>query len=79
MFFAKNIFTVYIDHKSLMNFMNAIEHENIYARWANKLRSFNMKIDYVENKKNLMTNDFFKVIFNQVDCSSNQLVKKFYS
>ena len=78
MFFAKNVFIVYINHKLLINFMNVIKHENIYVKWANKFRNFNMKIDYVENKKNLITNDLFKIIFNQIDCFSNQFVKKFY-
>ena len=70
--------TIYTNHKSLMNFINAQEHENIYARWTNKLRSHNIQIKYIENKKNQMIDDLSRVIFNDKNCESNQLIKNLY-
>ena len=32
MFNTKNVFTIYIDHKLLIKFLNAIKHENIYTQ-----------------------------------------------
>ena len=70
--------TIYTNHKSLMNFINAQKHENIYAHWANKLRSHNIQIKYIESKKNQVIDNLSRVIFNDKDCESNQLIKNLY-
>ena len=70
--------TIYTNHKLLMSFINAQKHENIYARWANKLRNHNIQIKYIESKKNQMIDDLSRVIFNDKDCESNQLIKNLY-
>ena len=74
----KKMFIIYIDHKSLINFMNVEKHSNIFVKWAIKLRSHNIRLKYVESKKNAITNDLSRVIFNEKNCKFDQLVKKLY-
>ena len=38
----------------------------------------NIKFKHIENKKNTMTNDLSRVIFNENDCKSDQLIEKLY-
>ena len=74
----KKMFTVHTDHKPLIGFMNAEKHSNIFVKWAIKLRSHNIRLKYVENKKNAIANDLSRVIFNEKNCRPDQLVKKLY-
>ena len=78
MFSAKKTFILHIDHKSLVKFINALKHENIYVRWVNKLKSLNVTIKHIKNKKNQIVDDLFKVIFNEANCKFDQFVKKLY-
>ena len=77
-FDSKNRNTIHTNHKSLVKFMNAQKHENIYARWINKLRNHNIQIKYIENKKNQVIDDLSRVIFNKKNCEPDQLVKNLY-
>ena len=77
-FDSKNRNTIHTNHKSLVRFMNAQKHENIYARWINKFRNHNIQIKYIENKKNQVIDDLSRVIFNKKNCEFDQLVKNLY-
>lgn len=79
LFCAEEPSIIHTDHKPLVGFMNALEHEDIYARWANKLRSLNIRICYIEGKKNQVADGLSRVIFNDVDCHPDQLVKELYT
>ena len=45
---------IYTDHKPFVGFINAEYHEDIFAHWANKLRLLNIRIQYIEKKKNTL-------------------------
>ena len=45
---------VHTDHKPLVGFLNAEYHEDIFARWANKLRLLNIRIQHIPGKKNMV-------------------------
>ena len=77
-FNSKKVFIIHIDHKLLIDFMNVEKHSNIFAKWAIKLQSHNIRLKYVENKKNAIANDLSRVIFNEKNCRPDQLVKKLY-
>ena len=74
----KKIFTIYTNHKSFVNFLNAKKHENIFVKWIIKLRFHNIRLKYIENKKNVVANDLSRVIFNHENCRFDQLIKKLY-
>ena len=63
-----------MDHKSLVKFLNAKYHKNIFAYWANKLRLLNIYIQHISEKKNTVADGLSQVIFNNVDCSPDRLV-----
>ena len=44
---AERQLVVYTDYKLLVRFLNTEYYENIFARWANKLRLLNIRIKYV--------------------------------
>ncbi|KAG7007159.1 hypothetical protein G7Y79_00011g030570 [Physcia stellaris] len=77
-FNAKDTSIIHTDHKPLVGFMNAKEHEDIYARWANKLRMHNIKLKYIEGEKNVVADSLSRVIYNAEDCEPDQLVKDLY-
>ena len=67
---------VHTDHKPLVGFLNAEYHEDIFARWANKLRLLNIRIQHIPGKKNTVADGLSRVIFNNADCSPDRLVSK---
>lgn len=77
-FNSKEVSTIHTDHKPLIGFMNAEEHSDIFARWAIKLRSHNIRLKYVEGKKNAVADGLSRVIFNEEDCRPDQLVRELY-
>ena len=77
-FNSKKMFIIHIDHKLLISFMNAEKHSRIFVKWAIKLRSHNIRLKYVESKKNAIADGLSRVIFNEKNCRFDQLVKKLY-
>ena len=67
---------VHTDHKSLMKFLNAEYHEDIFACWANILCLLNICIPYIPSNKNIIANRLSQVIFNNPDYSPYWLVNK---
>ena len=77
-FNVKKIFTIHTNYKSFVDFLNAKKHEDIYARWINKLRMHNIKLKYIESENNVVANDLSRIIYNIENCESNQLVRNLY-
>ena len=50
---------IHKDHKPLVGFINAEYHEDIFARWANKLRLLNIRIQHIEGKKNTVADSLW--------------------
>lgn len=50
---------IYIDHELLIKFLNMDYNENIFVHLANKLRSFNIYIQYILEKKNTIAESLF--------------------
>ncbi len=73
---AEHQLVVHTDHKPLVGFLNAEYHEDIFARWANKLRLLNIRIQHIQGKKNVVVDGFSRVIFNNPDCSPDRLISK---
>ena len=73
---AKHQSIVHPDHKPLVKFLNSEYHEDIFARWANKLRLLNIHILYIPGKKNMVADGLSRIIFNNPDCFLNRLVGK---
>ena len=67
---------IHIDHKPLIGFLNAEYHEDIFARWANKLRLLNIRNQYILEKRYMVADGLSWVIFNKPDYSPNRLVSK---
>lgn len=45
---------IWTDHKPLVGFMNAVFHEDIFARWAMKLRQLHVRLKYIQGKENVV-------------------------
>ena len=73
---AKYQSTVHMDHNPLIEFFNIEYHEDIFARWANKLRLLNIRIQHIPGKKNMVADGLSRVIFNNPDCFPDRLVGK---
>lgn len=69
---------VYTDHKPFIGFFNAKYHKNIFARSANKLCLLNIHIQYILGKRNIVADSWSRVIFNNANCSLNQLIRKLF-
>ena len=67
---------VYTDYKPLVGFLNIEYHTDIFVHWANKLRLLNIYIQHIPKKKNTLIDGLSQVIFNNANCSPNQLVSK---
>ena len=61
---------IHTDHKFFIHFFisNISIHERIYEHWTDKMRIFNVKIKYISDFKNKITNDLFKIYFHEKDC-----------
>lgn len=67
--------SIWTDHKPLVGFMNAEFHEDIFARWAMKLRQLHVKLKYIQGKDNAVADGLSRVIFNDLDCEPDELVR----
>lgn len=65
--------TVWTDHKPLVGFINSEYHEDIFARWAQVLRKYNIKLAYIEGKRNQAADGLSRTIFNE-DCTRSKAV-----
>lgn len=68
--------TIHTDQKPLVGFLNSDTHEDIYARWATKLRMLNIKMQYIEGRRNSAADGLSRTIFHDKDCKTDGLVKK---
>ena len=73
---AKEVSIVHADHKPLASFMNSDYHEDIFARWANKLRKLHVRITYIKGEKNKAADGLSRALFDREDCSMNEIVKE---
>lgn len=73
---AKRQSIVDMDYKPLVRFLHMNYHKDIFACWANKLHLLNICIQHIAYKKNIVANNLFRIIFNNLDCSANGLVSK---
>jgi hypothetical protein len=71
---SKNMTLIHINHKSLIWFFRSNAQKNIYDYWTNKLRRLNLKIKYISKRRNQITNELFKIIFQKKNCLSNEIV-----
>lgn len=67
--------TMFTDHKPLLGFLNSKTHEDIYARWAQFLRSLNVKIQWIQGERNIVADGLSRTIFNK-DCSPNDITQE---
>lgn len=54
---------IHTDHKLLVEFFNNDIHEDIFAQWATKLRSLNIKFQYITDKKNVVADSLSWIFF----------------
>lgn len=53
----------FTDHKPLTTFLNSTKLEGIYARWAIKMRPYNIEIRYIEGTRNRIADGLSRTIF----------------
>ena len=68
---SKIIVIIHIDHKSLIQFLKSDSHESIYNHWTDKLKRFNLKIKYISERQNRVTNEMFRILFLAKDCTAD--------
>ena len=64
--------TIHTDHKPLVNFLNSDPHEDVFARWAIKLRVLNIRIQYVKGERNQAADGLSRTVFNK-ECTTTPL------
>lgn len=67
---------IYMDYKLHILFFNAKYHEDIIMHQVNKLCLFNIRIQYILRKKNMIGDGLSQVIFNNSNCFYDQLMNK---
>ena len=75
---AKNESNIFINYKSFVNFVNVNYHEDIFIKWAVKLRMLNVKIIYIKSEKNKIINELSRMIFYNKNYSVNDFVRKLF-
>ena len=73
---SKIIVIIHIDHKSLIQFLKSDSHENIYDHWTDKLRRLNLKIQYISERRNRVTDELFRILFLTENCTTDSNVIK---
>ena len=68
--------TIYTDHKPLAGFLNSDTHEDIYARWVTKLRMLNIKLVWIEGKRNTAADELSYTIFRSETCEPDDIVER---
>ena len=68
--------TIYTDHKPLAGFLNSDTHEDIYARWATKLRMLNIKLVWIKGKRNAAADRLSCTIFQSETCEPDEIIRK---
>lgn len=61
---------IHINHKFFTYFFtsNINVHEKIYEHWTNKMQTFNVKIKYISDFKNKMTDNLSRIYFHKKEC-----------
>lgn len=72
---AEEASTIWTDHKPLVTFMDSHNHEDIFARWVNQLRLYNLKIKHIQGKRNLAADGLSRTIWN-ADCTETKLTRE---
>ncbi len=73
---SRNIVIIHTNHKSLIWFLRSNAQKDIYDHWANKLRRLNLEIKYISERRNQITNELFRIIFRNENCTSNESVRQ---
>ena len=71
---SKITIVIHIDCKFLIQFLKSDSHENIYEHWTNKLRRFNLKIKYISERRNRVTDELFRILFLAKNCTADSNV-----
>jgi hypothetical protein len=70
--------TIFTDHKPLVTFLTSDTHEDVYVRWAQILRSLNVRIVYIKGIKNTAADGLSRTIFDLPDCTPTEKVHQLY-
>lgn len=71
MFMGPKTSTVWTDHKPLVGFLTSDTHEDIFFRWVEKLRPLNIKLAWIEGKRNQAADGLSRTIFED-DCRATE-------
>lgn len=62
---------IHTDHKPLTFFLHSVRVEGIYARWADELRSLNVRIVYIDGARNAVADALSRTIFTSEECEDD--------
>ena len=66
---------IYMNHKSLVQFLTLNLHDSIYNHWTMKMRELNLEIKHIFKFRNKMMNELSRTFFDNLDCHMNAVFK----
>lgn len=70
-FQAQETSVIFTDHKPLTFFLDSPNVKGIYARWAGELQLLNVKLAYIEGKRNKVADALSRTVFASDDCQQS--------
>jgi len=64
---------------SSITFLQSDMHEGIYVNWASKVRHLNLRVEYIQGRRNACADELSRTIFSGEDCEENELTHRLKS
>ena len=66
---------MHTNYKSIIFFLNFNFHENIYNHWVDQLCYLNIRIQYIFDSRNKITNELSQILFDE-NCNDNVIINQ---
>lgn len=71
-----NVTIIRTDHRPLTHSLKSDLHEGIYGHWADKLRRFNIAVEYVPGPRNKCADGLSRTVYREENCTEDSQVRR---